>query len=216
MPLDTTEIVALIGLSGVASTVLATWMASSRSIYVNSITVERNKWIDKLRTNIAACVTEIRVTAMKVGFDRKAVEAWEEQYEYSDDFDAVPPKPGIKREDILGHFERLQTLSNIIKLQLNPRNVIDQNIINILNSGSTNNLRDGRKLGITARLLVDHSQWLLKSEWEKVKYEGGSILYRYAHKGDDAARLAEYAKWAKTYGSITPLLRHSDETAPSD
>jgi hypothetical protein len=72
------------------------------------------------------------------------------------------------------HFRKIQELSYTIQLQLNPAGEIDRHIILILASGGINNPSDMKRMTRTARTLVLHSQWLLKAEWEKVKFEGGS------------------------------------------
>jgi hypothetical protein len=71
----------------------------------------------------------------------------------------------------------MNELAKTIELQLNPNGLIDKNIVSIINIlyKSTN---PQSKVDITAttQLLVAHSKWLLKEEWERVKYEAqGSI-----------------------------------------
>lgn len=50
-------IVAVIALVGVMTTAIASLLVSRRSTYLNAVTVERSKWIDKLRTNIAKMIS---------------------------------------------------------------------------------------------------------------------------------------------------------------
>ena len=37
------------------------------------------------------------------------------------------------------------------------------------------------------KLLISHSQWLLKAEWEKVKFEARGPLYRWLHSSNQTA-----------------------------
>ena len=52
----TTLTVGLIALAGVILSAFISAFVSRRSTYINSVTVERSKWTDKLRNNISECV----------------------------------------------------------------------------------------------------------------------------------------------------------------
>lgn len=75
-------------------------------------------------------------------------------------------------------ISEVDELNPLIKLQLNPFGVIDRNIANLLDKlalqadkGLTTTYCDPEKLYKADKLLVEHSRWLLKAEWEKVKSE---------------------------------------------
>jgi hypothetical protein len=59
--------------------------------------------------------------------------------------------------------------TTLIRLQLNPRGPIDRNIISLLNVLVEH--RESEDYERLESLLVSHAQWLLKEEWEKVKFE---------------------------------------------
>ena len=64
----------------------------------------------------------------------------------------------------------------MIKLQLNPFNEIDANLLSILDefTDSFNNPTDFMWASHDY-LLIAHAQWLLKAEWEKVKSEAAGL-----------------------------------------
>ena len=159
--LPDTDKVALIALSGVLITAAITFISSRRSVYINSITTERSKWINELRVNIS----EFSKYLLTVHFKKGAGQ--------------LP----LDEADSVAAVQRLNGLIALIKLQLNPDGEIDANIIKILDIFSHSNL-DRTIVEHTLDLLIAHSQWLLKAEWERVKYEAsgfvgrGFILYR--------------------------------------
>jgi hypothetical protein len=53
MNVDVTIIAAIIALGGVVVSSFISKLISGRTLYINAVTVERSKWIDKLRDNIA-------------------------------------------------------------------------------------------------------------------------------------------------------------------
>lgn len=56
------------------------------------------------------------------------------------------------------------------------------------------------------KLLISHSQWLLKAEWEKVKFEARGPFYRWFHRHDAKNRTAEYAAWAANDGDLAEVM----------
>lgn len=215
--METALIVALIGLGGVISGVVSGFVTTSRSLYINSITVERNKWLEKLRSNIAAFATEARAISLEMAFDEKKKKDWEKVCEDIDPSEEMlPPMPVLETTSkLIAHFRKIQELSYTLQLQLNPAGVIDRQIIRILTSGGINNPRDMRRMTRTAKILVLHSQWLLKAEWEKVKFEGGSPWYRWKHRQDEAKREAAYLEWVEGPGSLTPLQQALEDEPES-
>jgi hypothetical protein len=53
---DSATISAVIAVSGVILSAFVSALISRRTNYFNAVTVERSKWIDKLRNNISDCV----------------------------------------------------------------------------------------------------------------------------------------------------------------
>jgi hypothetical protein len=65
----------------------------------------------------------------------------------------------------------------LIYLQLNPFGLIETNVAKILKKmPSLAEKKDGKELREADDLLIAHSRWLLKAEWEKVKYEASGLL----------------------------------------
>jgi hypothetical protein len=148
---------ALIALLGVVLSALISTIISRRNLYLNAVTVERSKWIDKLRQNIADFYGLIFTINYQIYRDRN----------YSD------------TESYRSDHKKLNTVGSLIKLQLNPFGEIDNNIIILLDKLQGNldvTTLSRTELGI--RLIILHSQWLLKAEWEKVKAEAGGIFSR--------------------------------------
>lgn len=203
--MDTTEIVALIGVTGVLSGVVGSYVASSRTLYISSITIERNKWIDKLRLNLAAFCTEAKAFTVDFEMFVSRRNSWEKIRDQTRDGQSIPDKPEFEHTRFVDHFRKMQDLANIIQLQLNPDGTIDKNIIKMLQSEYYAKVDDYQRTAKIIQILIWHSQWLLKAEWEKVKYEGGSWWYQLLHHKDESKRKAAYLKWSRTTGSLAPI-----------
>lgn len=155
LALPDTDKVALIALCGVIFSALIAYTTSKRSLYINSVTIERSKWIDALRTNIA-------------NFSRLAVTLHHK--ENLNDID-------WRSREASQYIEKMNGLISLIKLQLNPNGIYDRNIIILLDSITAYaNSHDYRSLIRLDAQLISHSQWLLKAEWEKVKFEAAGVL----------------------------------------
>jgi hypothetical protein len=116
--------------------------------YLNAVTVERSKWINALRDNIASFSGALRTLSFRA--ETKSL-----------DDDAK-----------IAAITKINKLISLIHLQLNPHGTIERNIATILEQmPALAEKPDGEALRKKDRLLVDHCQWLLKAEWEKVKYE---------------------------------------------
>ncbi len=202
MPLETTEIVALIGATAVVSGVVSGFVTSSRSLYINAITVERNKWIDKLRSNISAFATEARAFSVDFGFGKHNHEKWKKMVAGVGEGQPVPKEPIFGTDKFVEHFRKLQDLSHTIQLQLNPDGVIDADIISLLKSPAYYDVSAMKRINRSVETLIRHSQWLLKAEWEKVKYEGASWIYRNKHQNDEREWVARYTAWLEANGGL--------------
>lgn len=194
MDLDSTIVAAIIAVAGVMISALISKFISSRTLYINAVTVERSKWINKLRDNIAQCSGDLRTLSYKVGAAYGRI-------------DLVPLR--IDEHDAL--VEKINTLISLVSLQLNPFNEIDKNILTILAkmpalAGSPN----GQKLRIADELLIKHSQWLLKAEWEKVKSETRGIVLRVWAKIKARWHRRRYRDFCKSDGNLTKLNHVAD------
>lgn len=123
------------------------YFISRRTTYLNSVTVERSKWIDKLRTNISTFSGLVRTLSFRSATDKKTSE-------------------------YLQTIEKVNGLISLITLQLNPEGEIDRKLICLLERiPSLAEKQNSDALVRADKLLIAHSQWLLKAEWEKVKAE---------------------------------------------
>ena len=153
--LSDTEIVAVIALCGVFFSAAIAYTTSRRSLYINSVTVQRSKWIDSIRNNIA----EYAKVALGLS------------YQISIGQITIPSKDYTER------IESLNGLIVLINLQLNPRGTIERNISRIMDKYVNATQFYGiAEIHRTNDLLAAHSQWLLKDEWEKVKFEAAGIV----------------------------------------
>src|SRR3990172_6349073 len=96
-------IVAFIALAGVILSALISKLISGRTLYVNAVTVERSKWIDKLRENIATCSGYLRTLSY--------------QTEVADIRATVAPI-SLAEQDAL--VKEINKLISLLSLQLNP------------------------------------------------------------------------------------------------
>lgn len=110
--------VAMIALAGVFIGSFWTSLTASRAVYIGAITAERSKWIERLRTNIAAYSTTLAKTSFRVGLFRSKLEL----------------KPDILPDQILSVMEELNQQVSVIQLQLNPAGIVDRNILALINS----------------------------------------------------------------------------------
>jgi hypothetical protein len=185
-----TIVVATIALVGAIAGVITSYIVAGRSVYINSITAERSKWIDKLRVNIAAYSGSLAATVFKV-------------------HTAEVGQTSDNERGILTVREELEALNKVaatIQLQLNPWGDVDRNILKIIEAIIIRKTTSVELVDRADKLLIAHAQWLLKAEWEKVKFEARSPLYRLLHACSANCRLGDYRRWAVNKGSITSLI----------
>ena len=163
MPIDNRDPIAFIGILATLAlglyNALQNYRSSRRTTFINTVTSERVKWIEKLRESISTFCG----TAHYWRFTTQ--EGSEEQ----------------RRK-----IEEIDKLRHLIVLQLNPHGPIDSEIEGLV--GKVVSMSSGylaasddeyRK---TLQLLTHKAQELLKDEWEKVKEESlrGDISRRHA------------------------------------
>ena len=175
---------AIIALLGVVISASLSRSIASRSTYINSVTVERSKWIDKLRSNLSDFLGAAAYLYHKVSVDPDP----QKKYRLSDEHD--------------GLVRQLETLDALIRLQLNPSGRVDRNIITLLEDIPTLADTTDQRFRTAHNLLIRHSQWLLKDEWEKVKFESRESISGYFSRW---YRLWKYLRFCKAEGSIDTL-----------
>ena len=148
----------------------------TRNNYLQAVTAERSKWIDKLRMNIAALSGMIRTLSYK----------------------NLTGTISFNSQEYISSLDEINKVVALIRLQLNPDGTVDQNILSLLDrlpylSESAQRhplLRRGDDL------LIAHSQWLLKDEWEKVKREA-DIFGRFRAREEIEYRDAKYVDFSR-------------------
>lgn len=117
-----------------------------KSKYIDVITAERIKWMEKLRVDISryAGLSSFWLKTIRSTTDAEG-------------------KADIKE---------LDNLRYLIMLRLNPKGDIDQEIMRIINVVPTLSIEtDIKKIDKELNLLIEASQKLLKEEWNRVKKE---------------------------------------------
>lgn len=189
---------ALVPLGGVVGGFVAQTLIAGRNVYINSITAERSKWLDKLRINLSAYYS----LSASVAYRRRT-------------FPSITDSE-IRKKQISDRFvdlEKLEERASLLRLQLNPKGIIDGNVLSIIEHLQAHQDRDGDDLSKLRDLLLSHAQWLLKAEWEKVKWEAGGAVHRHLHKADEGAKLDQYEKWVKEDRNSRMFAHLFDEDA---
>lgn len=182
-------IVALIAMVGALAGVVTSYLVAGRAVYINSITAERSKWIEKLRTSIgtySGLLAELSFTLMG-------------QKVLSETGSGTAPL-------VVNVLTKINNIASVVQLQLNPWNEIDKNLLRLIDSVVIRDRTDHLLVDKADKLLIAHSQWLLKAEWEKVKYEAHGGLYRWWNNNEDEKRLKKYRAWAAAEGSLDDVI----------
>lgn len=144
--METKDLITLVGI--IVSLVVGftglyiSFQNSKKTIFINSVTASRAKWIDTLRNNIAEyCGLAFQIFQSTI-------------------------------EEKLKKMDRLQQLRFLIKLQLNRSDSFDLLVIEKIDSISYHVYDDSRDVTESEiNLLINLTQDLLKLEWEGVKEE---------------------------------------------
>lgn len=164
---------------------ITSFLVSGRSVYINSITSERSKWIDRLRNNIALYSAANSQLALRL----------------------LNSEPEHKMKMVAEKLEEINQIASTIQLQLNPWGEIDRNVLAMVEGFV---VRERTPIGLIQAgddLLIRHSQWLLKAEWEKVKYEASGPIRRIAIRAKAWGRIRRYRTWCKGEGNLQDVLK---------
>ena len=158
-------------LAAMLSTVL-TVVSSGKSTYIETVTVQRIRWIDALRDDLTAFITRL--------IDQRGL--------------IIGGKPTDRqRRAYLQAYERMVS----ILLKLNTKSEVDRRVLReLLHCIAAPRAADSDELDHAVARLNEAANDLLKEEWEKVKWESssapGKVRLYFAH----ARRWREYrSKW---------------------
>jgi hypothetical protein len=174
---------ALITIITATITARTTSRVASRSVYINSVTVERSKWIDAMRRSIA----DFSGAAERVISRRR-----DPNYGHSSEW-------ATDVQSLRTHFSSL-------KMRLNPREAAAQNLIAAARKlDQAARIHRWADVELATEVMVRHGQWILKFEWHRVKMEAAS--------GPELRRLNQtqieldhdYAAFLKDDGSLSRL-----------
>lgn len=182
-------------LFGVLLAALASFLAARKGVYVSSITVERSKWIEKLRGNLASYSAELLRCSIQSSMTGQSRKRWLfQQPDMSND------------KEFFDRFHRIEELASTIRLQLNPDGRIDAVILFMLDNCGMYFVGRLKDINRFNSLLVRHSQWLLKAEWERVKWEAGGLVYRLLNWGQAGCLRRNYNRYLGAEGDVTTLF----------
>jgi hypothetical protein len=124
------------------------YRSSRRTIFINTVTAERIKWLDKLRQSLSTfCGT---------------AHFWR--------FSTEPGSPEERQK-----IDEIDKLRHLIALQLNPQGAVDKEIKQMVGEIVSMSARPATVSDVDYRNHLDRltqkAQQLLKAEWDKVKDE---------------------------------------------
>jgi hypothetical protein len=167
-------IVAMLALLGTIANTLVLFLNARSSLYVNAVTVERSKWINALRQNIASVSGKLRTLSYQANKG--------------------------ENNTSLATVSEINALVSLVHLQLNPFGEIEQKVTTILDKmPAIAEKPNGEELRRKDASFLAHCQWLLKAEWERVKYEArgpfGRLWQRISFK--QCRYMRRYRKFCK-------------------
>ena len=135
------------------------FFVARRSVYINSVTAERSKWIDALRRSIA----EYSGTAERV-YARQRDKTYADSPEWAAD------------------VQSLRTHSSSLKLRLNPREIIAQNFLDAARKlDQAARIYRWADVELANEIMVRHGQWILE-----VRVESGEVGSRFRVREEKA------------------------------
>ncbi|WP_274629222.1 hypothetical protein [Arvimicrobium flavum] len=159
--------------AAIAGTLIAL-RTSGRSTYGSTVTLERSRWINSLRENIAGMTSAVSSARAQADIGQYA---------------------GAEA------LERIHRLAGTLMLQLNPNGAIEQNLLKLIQPYiiSAANPQGAQQFTDYQNAIFIHSQFLLKEEWEKVKTEASSSLWNWTVGGRRRRRRKrEYERYCRT------------------
>jgi hypothetical protein len=184
-PIDASSpalVAAAIAFVGVLVSTLVSATVSKRATYISTVTAERSKWIDKLRNNISRLISLLHTVDREMYRD----------HSFSD----------TKQFGELS--AQIVEAMALVRLQLNPAGKIDINILALLFAAQDQIGEQDYKA--FERLFVRHVQWLLKEEWEKVKYEARGPVGKLWAAYKKLRRKSAYENFCAHEGAIQAWL----------
>ena len=179
----TSFVAALITIVTAKITARTTSSVASRSVYINSVTAERSKWIDALRRSIA----DYTGAAERVISRRK-----DPKYDHTPEW----------ATDV----QSLRTNLSNLKMRLNPRETIARNLIVAARKvDQAARIHRWADVDLASEIMVRHGQWVLKFEWNRVKMEAASGAELKRLKAAEVELEKDYAAFLAADGSLHRL-----------
>ncbi|MGI4948746.1 MAG: hypothetical protein ACRYHC_08645 [Janthinobacterium lividum] len=183
-------LIAAVPLGGALGAAFTSLWSAGRTTYVNTITAERTKALSELRRDLAEFSTALSTLAL----DRRLRS------------DAAKKAGGAEAvltfDQITGSFEKFERMENTIRLRLTPGRQVDRIITLIMAECGISIVDDLTLTSKMNRLFCLHSQWLIREEWESIKWEAGGIVYKLLHCLQANARSRAYQKFLKGEGEF--------------
>jgi len=185
-------IISTSALTGLITSLITIWYTRKNlktTKYIDTITTERIKWIQIVRTDLTELVSSILIhlnnsnylnelTSEKERRDYCDYVVSREANSYSDD--ELQENADLRRNIVLTENELNNVLNRgeivkkatLLKLRFNPNEDIDIiNLLNLIIENFANCSKQMNEMQINITELTDKSQQVLKREWDKVKRE---------------------------------------------
>lgn len=162
---------------------LVSYLVARRSVYINSVTAERSKWIEALRQTIS-----------KFSGAAGRISARRRQGEYS------------PTQDWAEDTEKLRVLLADLTLRLNPTEVEAGNLLRAARKvDAAARIHSPSALILADEIMIRHAQWVLKAEWEQVKREASGFLQGPQFWVRRRRRAKEYREFLLRDGDLSRL-----------
>jgi hypothetical protein len=163
---------------------LVSSFVAHRSVYINTVTTERSRWIEAMRKIIST----YSGAAGKISARRKL----DSQYE--------------KSADWASDTENLQKLLSDLTLRLNPTEVEAKHLLTAAKTlDRAARIHSPAAFILANEVMVRHAQWVAKAEWERVKQEASGWLATPIFAWRNLRRQQAYNAFLQTDGSLHRL-----------
>ena len=185
-------VVAIIGLAGALGGALTSYLVAQKAVYINAITSERMKWITSLKNNLASMVSILHSVEARINGSIKA-----------------------DTDELMNDYKKLNEISCLLELQLNPTGGLENNIMVILEATQKRLSKSGiPEASILIKGLRAHARWMFKIEWHQVKIEASGLLYATYLKFKKSDLEHAYKTFSNRDESLILARRICDKASP--